>query len=124
MRVSLINAISAPQPEGGGRGPSGGGRTLLYKGDVTEVPVVLDAVAPGSVVQIAWSRDRGILGPGALTQGGIQTLWVLDDGSADYGGAPPSLQYHWSCVGGVITLWLDAMNTTARVAVELLPEAA
>lgn len=115
-------AFERPAGSSGGGGAAAAGRTLLYKGDVDSTPVVLDAVAPGSVVQIAWSRDRGILGPGALTQGGIQTLWVLADGSADYGGAPPSLQYHWSCVGGVISVWLDAMNTTARVAVELLPE--
>ena len=123
MRVSLISAIRGGSGGGGGAGGgTSGGRTLLYKGDVTEVPVVLAAVAPGSAVQIAWSRDRGILGPGSLTQGGVQTLWILGDGSADYGGAPPSLQYHWSCVGGVITLWLDTLNTTARAVVELLPE--
>lgn len=100
-----------------GAAAGGEGRSVLRAGDVTMTPQSLAALPGGSVVQINWSGDRGIFGAHGLNNGGTLTLWVLDTGAAEWGGMVPAF-CQWSCVGGVITLWMSADNVQCRFVVE------
>lgn len=95
-----------------------GGATVLLSTILGSDYVPVAAQPIGSVLRVTWSGDSGIFGFHGLFVGGAQTLWILADGSADWGGAPPSVFTRWTCAGGVLTLWLDAANTTCHVIVE------
>ncbi len=113
-RLASLLGPGAPAPA------TSSGASILLATVLDNNFVPLPAQAIGAVVRITWSGDFGIFGPHGIWAGGSQMLWILADGSADFGGAPPSVFTRWTCASGVITLWLDAVNVYCRVIVEKL----